>query len=60
LSQAKEVFEGLEELVDAKTLPMTRGMTRIVPAALGADAGAIGAAWLGMTAQAPALHLQQP
>ena len=47
LSQAKEVFEGLEALVDAKTLPATRGKVKILPAALSVDAGAIGAALLG-------------
>lgn len=54
LSQAPEVFDGLAQLVDDKTLPMTRGSAKIVPAALGPDAGAIGAAWLGMTAKKPA------
>ena len=50
LSLAGEVFDGLMQLVDSKTLPMTRGVAKILPASLGTDAGAIGAAWLGMTA----------
>eukprot|EP01038_Epipyxis_sp_PR26KG_P013091 gene13091-17545_t len=47
LSKAHEVFDGLVDLVDAKTLPATRGKVIIVPAALSSDAGVIGAALLG-------------
>lgn len=43
LSHAPEVFDGIHELVDAKTLPASRGFVKIVPAALGQDAGAVGA-----------------
>eukprot|EP01041_Mallomonas_annulata_P009769 gene9769-20313_t len=46
LSQAPEIFEGLEALVNSKTLPATRGSFRIMKASLGTDAGAIGAAIL--------------
>jgi glucokinase len=49
LSQAAEVFENLQALVDEKTLPATRGRARVVPSALGPDAGAIGAALLGLS-----------
>jgi len=47
LSQASELFDGLVDLVDKKTLPATRGMVRIIPAMLSTDAGAIGAAVIG-------------
>jgi len=47
LSQANELFVGLERLVDDKTLPSTRGKVKIVPASLGMDSGAIGAAIVG-------------
>eukprot|EP00607_Mallomonas_marina_P010361 CAMPEP_0182421360 /NCGR_PEP_ID=MMETSP1167-20130531/6712_1 /TAXON_ID=2988 /ORGANISM="Mallomonas Sp, Strain CCMP3275" /LENGTH=270 /DNA_ID=CAMNT_0024598411 /DNA_START=437 /DNA_END=1249 /DNA_ORIENTATION=- len=47
LAQAEEIFEGLQDLVDTRTLPATRGIVKIVPAVLGVDAGAIGAALLG-------------
>lgn len=47
LSQAPEVFDGLEAAVDAKTLPATRGKVRVLPAMLSVDAGAIGAALVG-------------
>ena len=46
LAQSAELFRGLTKLVDRKSLPATRGSFRIVPAALGTDAGAIGAALL--------------
>jgi len=48
LSQAREIFEGLTELVDAKTLPATRGKVTISPASLSVDAGPIGAALVGL------------
>jgi len=44
LSQASELFDGLVEMVDKKTLPATRGKVKIIPAMLSTDAGAIGAA----------------
>lgn len=63
LGQAQELFtpssssvglsngrNEMEELVDSKTLPATRGIVRIVPAVLGADAGVIGAALFAMNA----------
>lgn len=46
LSQAPELFVGLQERIDEKTLPATRGKVRIVPSQLGTDSGAIGAALL--------------
>jgi glucokinase len=46
LSQCSELFENIQDLVDEKTLPATRGRVMIVPASLGPDAGAIGAACL--------------
>jgi len=46
LAQAPEIFQGLVERVDAKTLPATRGKVKIVPAVLGVDSGAVGAALL--------------
>lgn len=48
LSQANEIFEGLTQLVDAKTLPATRGKVIILPASLSVDAGPIGAALVGL------------
>jgi len=47
LSQAPEVFHGLLEAVDRKTLPASRGKVTILAASLSVDAGAIGAALLG-------------
>jgi glucokinase len=44
LSQAPELFDGLVDLVDSKTLVATRGNVKIVPAKLANNAGAIGAA----------------
>eukprot|EP01035_Chromulina_nebulosa_P033306 gene33306-44586_t len=38
LSQAPEVFNGLEAAVDAKTLPATRGKVRVLPAMLSVEA----------------------
>lgn len=46
LSQAPELFTNLQRLVDEKTLPATRGRVKIVPSAVGVDAGAVGAAIL--------------
>ena len=46
LSQASEIFISIEELVNKKTLPATRKKCKIIPAKLGIDAGAIGAALL--------------
>jgi glucokinase len=48
LSQASEIFEGLTQLVDAKTLPATRDKVIILPASLSVDAGPIGAALVGL------------
>lgn len=48
LSHAPEIFDNIHALVDAKTLPASRGFVKIVPAMLGADAGAIGAALLAL------------
>jgi glucokinase len=50
LAQAPEIFERIGPLVDQKTLPATKGKCRIVPAALGTDAGAIGACVLALFA----------
>jgi glucokinase len=50
LSQAAEVFENLQSVIDEKTLPATRGTAQVVPSALGTDAGAMGAALLGLSA----------
>jgi len=46
LSQCSEVFEKIENLVNEKTLPATRGVVSIVPSMLGPEAGSIGAALL--------------
>ena len=43
LAQATEIFQQIQSLIDNKTLPATRGKCQIIPAALGTDAGAIGA-----------------
>lgn len=50
LSQAPEVLDGLQDLVDERTLPATRGVTSIVASSVGPDAGAIGAACLALEA----------
>lgn len=47
ISQAPEIFHGIDAAVDAETLPATRGRVRILPAKLRTDAGAVGAALLG-------------
>ena len=44
LSQAPELFDGLIDLIDEKTLPATKGNVKILPAKLANNAGAIGAA----------------
>lgn len=49
LSHAPEIFENIHALVNAKTLPASRHFTKIVPASLGTDAGAVGAALLAFT-----------
>ncbi len=46
LAQAPELFENIQQLVDDKTLPATRGRVKIVPSSVGVEAGAIGAAIL--------------
>lgn len=43
LAQATEIFQQIQSLIDNKTLPATRGKCKVIPAALGPDAGAIGA-----------------
>ena len=48
LGQADELYEHIQELVDRKTLPATRGKVRIVKSMVGPDAGAIGAALLSL------------
>ena len=48
LAQSVELFEKIQGLVDQKTLPATRGSVMVVPSLLGPDAGAIGAALVGM------------
>jgi predicted NBD/HSP70 family sugar kinase len=48
LAQAAELYVDLQQRVDDKTLPATRGRCRIVPSTLGPDAGAIGAAILSL------------
>jgi activator of 2-hydroxyglutaryl-CoA dehydratase len=48
LAQAEEIFQGLQQAVDAKTLPASRGHAVIVPSKLSVEAGAVGAALLGM------------
>lgn len=48
LGQATELFARIQPLVDQKTLPATKGKCTIVPAALGPDAGAIGAGVLAL------------
>ena len=50
LGQAPELYEGnmMANLVDAKSLPASRGKLRIVPADLGTSSGAVGAALLGL------------
>jgi glucokinase len=50
LAQAREIFTYLEAMVDARTLPATRGKVKIVAASLGTDAGALGAAMIGFQA----------
>lgn len=54
LSQAPEVFEGLQQLVDERTLPATRGRVQIVPSVVGVEAGALGAAVLAAEATSSA------
>lgn len=49
LSHAPEVFENIHALVNSKTLPASRNFVKIVPATLGQDAGAIGAALLALS-----------
>lgn len=46
ISKAPELFEGLQEAVDSKTLPASRGIVKIFAASLHNEAGAIGAALL--------------
>lgn len=46
LTLAKELYEQLEDMVNARTMPATRGKAAIVQARLGTEAGAIGAALL--------------
>jgi len=46
LAQASELFDNIVEHVDNKTLPATRGKVKILPALLGTDSCAIGAAML--------------
>lgn len=50
LGQATELYEGgmMANMVDAKSLPGSRGVLRIVPAGLGTESGAVGAALLGL------------
>lgn len=48
LSQSVEIFERAQALVDQKTLPATKGKVMLVPSLLGPQAGAIGAALVGM------------
>ena len=48
LAQSPELFERLQGLVDKKLLPATRDSVMVVPSLLGPDAGAIGAALVGM------------
>ena len=48
LAQATEIFQQIQSLVDDKTLPATKGRCKVIPAALGPDAGAIGAGVLAL------------
>lgn len=49
LSQAHEIFDRIQPLVDARCLPATAGRAVIVRSEVGPDAGAIGAALLART-----------
>lgn len=55
LSHAPEIFENIDALVDEKCLPASRQFVKIMPATLGADAGAIGAGLLALHSLSPAI-----